>query len=273
MPDPLVDLWNAGEFVRFGRYLGTSTSVAQVAMERGDGYLKAPNNPEGSHALAREFVGTCLARAFGLPTLNYGLAQVDATTDEIPLSNGTLAASGTAWVTQSEPGHVWGGTLGELEQLDNPQDIPRLVLFDTWVRNRDRHAPPEMSRKPNYGNVFFSARDCEPGQYHLLAMDHTHVFPEGSSLTRRVANIGEVRDTRIYGRFPQFTPYLGTAQLARAAEDLQRLDANLIARVVAAIPADWEVEADVREALRDFLVQRAGFVAGRWESLLPEPIQ
>jgi hypothetical protein len=131
---------------------------------------------------------------------------------------------------------------------------------------------PELNRTPNYGNVFFSSRDCEPGQYRLLAMDHTHVFTEGSTLTRRLSNIGEVRDTRIYGRFSQFTPYLDPRQLARAAEDLKGLDPNLIARVVAAVPADWEVEADVREALREFLIQRARFVAGRWESLLPEPI-
>ncbi|WP_395089765.1 HipA family kinase [Armatimonas sp.] len=268
MPDPLIDLWNPGEFVRFGRTIATSTSVAEVVMEEGTAYLKALGNPEGPHALAREFVGTCLARAFELPTLNYGLAQMDATVDEIPFGDGTLAKSGTAWVTESEPGQVWGGTAAELELLDNSQDIPRLVLFDTWIRNRDRHAPPELSRKPNYGNVFFSARDCEPDQYRLLAMDHTHVFTEGSSLTRRISNIGEVRDTKIYGRFPQFAPYLDAGALERAATDLQSLDPNLIARVVAAIPADWEVEADVREALREFLVRRAAFVTENWKSLL-----
>jgi hypothetical protein len=268
VPDPLIDLWNPGEFTRFGRSLGTSTLAAEVVMEEGMAYLKAPNNPEGPHALAREFVGTCLAREFDLPTLNYGLAQIDATVDEIPLSNGTLAASGTAWVTQSEPGNVWGGTKAELEQLDNPQDIPRLVLFDTWVRNRDRHAPPELDRKPNYGNVFFSSRDCERDHYRLLAMDHTHVFSTESALTRRISQIGEVRDTKIYGRFPQFVPYLNAGVLERAAEDLQRLDANLIARVIHAIPADWDLDTETREALRDFLVRRALFVAENWKSLL-----
>lgn len=138
-------------------------------------------------------------------------------------------------------------TVAEPEQLDNPQDIPRLVLFDTWVRNRDRHAPPELNRKPNYGNVFFSAE---------------------SALTRRISQIGEVRDPKIYGRFPQFAPYLDPRQLARAAEDLQRLDPNLIARVVAAIPADWDIDIEVRDALRDFLVRRAPFVAENWKSLL-----
>jgi hypothetical protein len=268
VPDPLIDLWNPGEFVRFGRSLGTSTFVAEVVMEEGAAYLKALNNPEGPHALAREFVGTCLARALDLPTLNYGLAQIDATVDEIPLGNGTLAASGKAWVTQSEPGHVWGGTTAELEQLDNPQDIPRLVLFDTWVRNRDRHAPSELNRKPNYGNVFFSSRGCEQGHYRLLAMDHTHVFSAESALTRRVAQIGEVRDTKIYGRFSQFVPYLDAGALERAAMDLQRFDTNLIARVIDAVPADWDMDAEVRDALRDFLVRRAPFVAENWKSLL-----
>ena len=57
MRDPLVALWNPGEFVRFGRNLGTSTSVAEVVMDEWAAYLKAPNNPEGPHALARESHG------------------------------------------------------------------------------------------------------------------------------------------------------------------------------------------------------------------------
>lgn len=268
MPDPLNDLWSPGEFVRFGRHLGTSTSVVEVVMEEGNAYLKALGNPEGPHALVREFVGTCLASVFGLPTLNYGLAQIDATIDEIPLGNGTQAATGTAWVTQCEPGHVWGGTMAELEQLDNPMDIPRLVLFDTWVRNRDRHAPPELRRKPNYGNVFFSSRDCEPGQYRLLAMDHTHLFSREAFLTRRIAHIGEIRDSKVYGRFPQFEPYLDAGMLERAAGDLQRLDPNLIARVIDAVPDDWELNRETRDALLDFLVRRASLVAENWKSLL-----
>lgn len=237
-------------------------------MEEGAAYLKAPNNPEGPHALAREFVGTCLARAFGLPTLNYGLTQIDATVEEIPLGNGTLAASGTAWVTQSEMGHVWGGKEAELELLDNLNDIPRLVLFDTWVRNRDRHAPPEMNRKPNYGNVFFSSRGCEREHYRLLAMDHTHIFSADSALNGRITRIDNVLDKKIYGRFPQFAPYLDAGALERAAEDLQRLDANQIARVIDTVPADWDLVTETREALRDFLVRRASFVAENWKSLL-----
>lgn len=242
--------------------------MAEVVLEAGSGYLKAMGNPEGSHALAREWIGTCLARAFGLSTLNYGLVDIDSSVDEIPLSSGGKAISGTAWVTETEPGHVWGGTESELIQLDNPQDIARLVLFDTWIRNRDRFAPPDMNRNPNYGNVFFSSRHSAPGQYRLLAIDHTHVFTENSTLTHRIAHITAIRDERLYGCFPQFVTYLNAQQLEPIAEELGNFDPPRIRRIMEALPTDWDVAGGVREALNDFLIQRSRFVANHWQNLL-----
>jgi len=133
--------WSPTTFLRFERSLSTSTRVAKVVTDAGDAYLKGLGNPEGPHALACEMVGTQLAHLFGLPTLDSAILQVNADEDEIPLYGGGKVTSGSAYCTREEPGHAWGGDAEELKLLENPQDIVRLVVFDTWVRNRDRHHP------------------------------------------------------------------------------------------------------------------------------------
>ena len=134
-----MKLWPPTTFIRFGKSLSTSTNAAVVETDAGPAYLKAMGNPEGPHALACNWVRTRLARLFGLPTFEYAILQVDADVDEIPFTNGRFAQSGSAFCTREEPGRTWGGGADELEPLVNSSDIPRLVVFDTWIRNRDPH--------------------------------------------------------------------------------------------------------------------------------------
>jgi hypothetical protein len=92
----------------------------------------------------------------GLPTFEFALMPIDADLDEIPFHRGGMAASGTAFVTRATAGHTWGGTTEELDNLVNPGIIFRLVIFDTWTLNCDRHPPDLTQRKPNYDNVFLA---------------------------------------------------------------------------------------------------------------------
>ena len=58
--------------------------TAIVQTDAGRAYLKGLGNPEGPHALICEWVGTKLARQFGLHTLEFALMLIGST-DEIPL--------------------------------------------------------------------------------------------------------------------------------------------------------------------------------------------
>jgi hypothetical protein len=255
------EVWSPTTFERFVKSLDTSTNVAKIVTDSGEAYLKGLGNPEGPHALACEWVGTRLARLFDLQTLDHAILRIDATVDEIPFRKGGAVASGSAFCTRAEPGHVWGGGADELTALENPQDIVRLVVFDTWVRNRDRHHPDYAVRKPNRDNVFLSSRGAEAGKYRLLAIDHTHCLGDGGTLDKRISQIDKVRDKNVYGLFPEFCPYFQKEGLKRCVSDLRGVDAMAIRGVVNSIPVDWEVENSVRDALAEFLVGRALFVA------------
>ena len=252
--------WDPGSFLRFERSLATSTNVAKVVTTNGKAYIKVINNPEGPHALAREWVGTGLARLIGLSTLDYATLEIDAAVDEIPLYSGRMAASGPAFCTKDEPGHPWGGAGDELKDIENPEDIVRLVVFDTWIRNRDRHFPDESVRRPNLDNVFLSEVATQPGKYRLLAIDHTHCFSHGAELTTNVAQTGNVKDPLIYGLFPQFERYFGRDPLEASLRDLGSIAEDQILGLVNTVPAAWDVGRQIQDALADLLVRRAAFL-------------
>ncbi len=108
--------WQPTTFRRFERALASSTFPAQIVTDTGRAYIKVINNPIGPHALVREWVGTSLARWFGLPTLDFAILELDEM-DEIPLHDNRRAQSGPAFITRAVEGHPWGGDAEELKLL------------------------------------------------------------------------------------------------------------------------------------------------------------
>ena len=246
----------------------TSTGVAQIITDAGPAYLKALGNPEGPYALASEWIGTQLARLFGLQTFDTALLVIDADTDEIPLPKGGYVQTGSAFCTRAEKGRPWDGTAQDLDRLDNLRDITRLVVFDTWVRNRDRHHPDYQVRKPNWDNVFFSEEGASPEQYRLVAMDHTHCFASGSHFNRRLADIGNIRDEAIYGLFPEFGRFLRRDIIQASTADLKALSFESVRQIAASIPREWDVDTPTRDALMELICRRARYVAENFLTVL-----
>ncbi len=238
--------------------------VVIVETDAGRGFLKAMGNPEGEHALACDWVGTQLAKWFGLPTLDQAIVELDEFV-EIRLLNGNLAQQGPALVTRALNGDSWSGERRQLAKLQNPDDISRMVVFDTWILNRDRHS----ANRQNRDNVFLSA---ESKQLELLAIDHTHCFgTSGGELTERVAHIGNCRDTAVYGLFPEFKKFLNKDVVSHVVEQLRRIDETTVKRIVAQIPGQWKVDDKARVALVSFVLQRAAYVADTiYEKLWPQ---
>ncbi len=252
--------WSPTRFERFeSANDGCSTKVAIIQTDAGPAYLKAIGNPEGLHALVREWVGTSLARWFGLPTFDFGIIQIESGI-EVPLGGGLLAKPGSAFVTRSTLGDPWSGSKADLKRIVNPSDITRLVLVDTWLLNADRHPPDGHIRKaPNYDNVFL-AYDRATKKKRLLAMDFTECMKSGSILNSSIRNIQYTKDLRIYGLFPEFIPYLDNAAFLAGLKRLKSIERDELDGIVNGIPNDWDVTEAVRSAMVDFLVQRAGFL-------------
>ncbi len=254
--------WTPITILRGDKSYNTATETVRVQTDAGPGFLKALGNRGGPHLLAAELVGTRLAQWFGLPTFDHALVEV-TDEDEIALYKSEQARPGPAFITREQSGLTWSGDEKTLEAVANPADIARLVLFDTWTRNCDRHPPDLATRKPNYGNVYLSNEDLADGELELVAMDHTHCFHCGRDLTEKLSHIDLVQDERLYGLFPPFRLYLDQHR-AEVEADLARLRGIPRAEVeaiVASIPPEWQVEDKGKTALVDLLCQRAAFLA------------
>ena len=207
-------------------------------------------------------VATQLARWFGRPTFDFAILTLDRN-DEIPFHRGGTAHPGSAFATRAERGHTWGGSADELSMISNLDDVARLVVFDSWSLNCDRHPPDPSVRKANFDNVFLSEDQAPEGCFRLVAMDHTHCFTCGRDLAKPIATIKRTKDERVYGLFPGFVLVLqGRRDIVRhAAGRLRGFDAGTCREIVESIPPEWEVDAEARSALCDLICQRAGFVA------------
>jgi hypothetical protein len=248
---------------RFIKAFPTSACTALVETDAGQGYLKALGGPEGPHTLACEWVATHLAKWFGLSTFDFAIVSVSEV-DEIPFHKGGQAKVGPAFITRAESGEPWSGAEQQLEKLINPQDISRLVVFDTWTLNCDRYSLPAEGKvgKPrvNRNNVFLS-EEAPEGHLLLKAIDHTHCFTCGRELSRGLRNIDKIKDPRVFGLFPEFRKFLVQSPVEQAITDLRRVDRTLVVRIMQGIPKEWEVEAEALDALADLVAERAAYVA------------
>ncbi|HZZ29675.1 MAG TPA: HipA family kinase [Pirellulales bacterium] len=261
--------WHATVIKRFNQSYPSSACTAQVVTDAGIGYLKALESPEGRHILACEFVGTCLAEWFHLPTFDHTVIEVDAEVIEIPFFDRNnkqvgKASNGPAFITRGEAGDSWSGKAEQLKKLANPHDISRLVVFDTWTLNCDRYCerPLGQEGKPrvNRNNVFLS-EEAPSGQFMLKAMDHTHCFTCGGELTTRLRRDDKIKEPRVFGLFPEFRQFLDQDAVQHAVPALQKFNQTVIQEITGRIPDKWEVSAAIRKALDDLVVGRAAFVA------------
>lgn len=259
---PVTDFWQPTTILRYIDSRESSTQVILVKTDLGDGYLKAMGNPEGEHVLACEWVGTQLARWFGLPTFRFGTVMV-AADDELTFHRREKgrAKPGPAFISKADPGEPWGGTKRQLKRLANPGDVSRLVVFDTWIRNQDRYfVRPDNSIRRNTNNVFLS-EDAPEGRFLLRAMDHSHAFPNGREIVARNLGPAQARDPTVYGLFPEFRPFLDRDVVRRAADRLRQMDATAAARVVDTIPREWDVSPDGRRTMTEFIGTRAEYLS------------
>jgi hypothetical protein len=256
--------WPDATFNRFERSIRSSTDVAEVVLRVDDvnveAYLKAIGNRAGTHVLACELIGSKIAEWFGLSTLDFGIMQIEEN-DEIPLGEYGLAKAGPAFVSKKEPGSSWPGDARTLDSLLNPEDIAKLVVFDTWILNADRFPPEGMAWKPNYDNVFLSDRDGIVGKHRIIAMDHTQCLAIGGKITSRIGTIGRVKDERLYGLFPEFERFLSAGLVKAAAKKLRSVSRTLIEEMIGSIPVEWGIPPDGRKVLQDLLFERAYFLA------------
>lgn len=256
----LQSAWNPTRVLQIAGSVDSSTGATEVITDLGSAYIKPLGNRQGPHVLATDWVGTHLAKWFGLPT--FDVAIVSLHSDLVfHLPRGAVATPGPAFAARAMAGAPWNRQPRELEVLDNPEDITRLVVFDTWTLNCDRHHHDPNIRKPNPDNVFLSRDGVAQGKRRLIAMDHGLCFiGSGEDLSPRLAHIEKVKAPGVYGLFPEFLPKLRPDTMQVCMERLREMDLATASAMVATVPTEWDVSEDAREAWSLLIHRRANFV-------------
>lgn len=86
----------------------------------------------------------------------------------------------------------------------NPEDISRLVVFDTWIMNRDRKSQLMLK----LDNVLMSTAKTSVGKLRLVAIDHTHCFGASGDVKLDLSHLEMPDDTDTYGLFTEFRDFL-----------------------------------------------------------------
>ena len=253
--------WHPTRLMEIAGSADTSTGATEVITDAGRAYIKPLGNRQGPHVLATDWVGTHLAKWFGLSTFEIAILTLEDD-DVYDLPRKAKAKPGPAFAAKAMAGDPWGQSGLQLNVLVNPEDITRLVVFDTWTLNCDRHHYDQTVRKPNYDNVYLSREGVEPGKRRLIAMDHGLCFiRSGEDLTPRLAHIDRVQDSRVYGLFPEFREKLREDIMTACAARLREMDAATADAMIETVPKHWEVSNEARKAWSDLICRRAGFVA------------
>ena len=148
----LQSAWNPTRVLQIAGSVDSSTGATEVITDLGSAYIKPLGNRQGPHVLATDWVGTHLAKWFGLQT--FDVAIVSLHSDLVfHLPRGAVATPGPAFAARAMAGAPWNRQPRELEVLDNPEDITRLVVFDTWTLNCDRHGPRPLLHRLRRGPV------------------------------------------------------------------------------------------------------------------------
>jgi hypothetical protein len=247
--------------------LASSTGAARVETDLGPAYAKLLGNPEGPQALFCEWIGTRAADWLGLPT--FDIAVVDVTeAGLVDYPDGSTSQTGPAFVARAETGTTWGGSADELLSLENHEALAGLVVLDTWLLNCDRYRPEADTTRRNTRNVFLSGHNAAKGKYRLVAMDHTHCFACGRPISKAISNIDRVRDTRLYGHFPEFRPHLNYERVHKYSRRLLDVTSEVVEGFFAGLPPLWSPSDEICGQLAEFMKDRAAFVGDNIRKML-----
>lgn len=260
--------WQPTYIKRFHECVNSSTGVARVLTDAGEGFIKPLGNAMGPHALVREWVGTAIAKAIGLVTFEFAIMDVD-TNDDIPLGHNKKALPGPAFITAKQNGFSWGGSFVELQKVSDKNVFSQLVVLDTLILNPDRCPPEGSPRKINLDNVFLTSSKDSKGEYTLIAFDHSDCLRPPAELSPTIKSITNTKDNRIYGLFPEFKPFITCTTVDFALEGLKPLLSSDIAeRTVESIPSEWDVGQNTRTALAEFVRERALFLIDNMHGMI-----
>lgn len=224
-------------------------SEPQLFAARGEGpevvhvVAKLPDNPQGLRVLANEWLGAKLLDLLGAPHPPVYLLEVpDACVAQAVYTTGAPLRGGLAFATA----YLAAAEVPapeDLDDLDRPEALARIALFDTWTGNVDVRQLRHMRRSGGGpGSQVFAVDQggCFGGA--AWTADELDRAPSPVLDATTPALLGHLRDPR--------------EALREALEALAAADAETLLDLTAAIPEPWGVGASERAALTRYMLRR-----------------
>lgn len=250
--------WQPKKIERVTGVLETSTKPLRVITDDGPAIVKYMGNQAGLDALICELIGTELANDIGLVTPDFALADISAL--ELPTHPLLGIEPGPAFFSRWEEATSLSPRSTLLGNLRHPDDIAKLVTFDTWLRNKDRF---EDAADGGYGNENFDNLLLRPDKrkVQLLVIDHTHAIAE----TTLDDELGQdwVDEQKVYGRFGQFAPFMTRRGVQVALTAISTIDVERIEGICQGVPREWGMTHALAQRLSVCIAERGGKL-GSW---------
>jgi len=244
--------------------LATSTKPLRVMTNDGPAIVKYMGNQAGPDALICELIGTELANCIGLATPDFAVAHMPALV--LPNHPFLRVESGPAFFSK------WGDDTTSfsprstlLGNLRKPDDIAKLVAFDTWLRNKDRFSAPvdHAYGCENFDNLLLRA---DKRKVQLLVIDHSHAIAE-TTLEDELGQ-GWVDEQKVYGMFPEFVQYVTQRGIQGALAEINKIDVERIERICQEVPRDWGMTHALAQRLSNCIAERSRKLASWLPALL-----
>lgn len=248
-----------GEVRRVARYFRSSTKPALVVTDAGNGYLKGAQSPAGATALISELVAAELGTLMDLDIPPF--AVVRAIEIDIPMLDHHGHILPPAFFSKHIEGVPSDGTDEFVRRLDDPNDLARLIVFDTWIRNADRCFPTEAEGVYNFNRDNLLFETLGDRLYRLAPIDHSHCIVNVQFDSAELTDQALIRDEIVYGFFPEFRPYISAGAVAGAVQAMQSINRAALDEIVNSVPPEWGLGGQERLDLVNFFEQRAEFLA------------
>jgi hypothetical protein len=243
--------WQPRIIERVTEIKDTSTKPLVVVTDVGLALVKYMGNRAGLDALICELVGCELANLIGLETPDFALSQIP----HIPVPDPFIQVEqGPAFFSRWEQAIPLSPNSKMLKNIRDTSKIALLVVFDTWIRNKDRFSVDYNGeyQNANFDNILFTP---DKRKTRLLVIDHTHAFTE-TTLDDEI-NHEWVLEREVFGLFDEFKPILNRKDVLSALSTISRIDADTIKTICEDVPRQWGMTSALAQHLSDCLVARA----------------
>lgn len=209
--------------------------------------VKLMSNPVGEMILAHEYIANKLATYLGLPVakgeLVYLPNELIKKTPEIQISTDqTCPHFGSLYY----PNVVRPTTEKRIKKCANLHQIAGIIVFDHWVRNRDRCS--------NYFNLIIEEGD---EQNKLYMIDHAGCFFSNIRSNKLLREAVDYMDVFWGDLYKEFNQYLRDRKLfLRYIGAIEQFPDDEIQKIVYSTPPEWESDNEELEALAAYLIQR-----------------